>query len=107
MKSLAVREDFDIATEAAEAQVDVGEFDAALPLLQTVSASRPEDPTALSLLARTLAGLGAKDKARQVWLVVAQLHGAAGRAPERAEALAAALEAGADDPALKSEVATA
>ena len=107
MKSLSVREDLDIATEAAEAQVDVGEFDAALPLLQTVTASRPEDPAALSLLARTLTGLGAKDKARQVWLVVAQLHGAAGRAPERAGALVAALEAGADDPALKSEVATA
>ncbi len=107
MKSLAVRENHEIALDAAEAWVDIGDWETALPLLQKATAENAEDARALTLLAKTLTGLGAKDKARQVWLVVARLHLASGEATLRAEALAAALDAGADDPALKAEVAKA
>ena len=107
MRSIAARKSIEITLEAAEAWIDVGDFQEALPLLQTVTATTPEDPRALSLLARTLIGLEAKDKAQQVWLVVARLHLAAGDATARAAALRAAIEAGATDTSLEADLAQA
>ncbi|HCH64958.1 MAG TPA: hypothetical protein DFR83_19285, partial [Deltaproteobacteria bacterium] len=107
MKSIAARDSVEISLEAAEAWVDLGDWETALPLLQKVTSAQAENPKGLHLLAKTLTGMGAKQKACQVWLIVARLHQASGDAVARAEALKAAVEAGANDPALASEIAKA
>ena len=107
MKSIAARDSVEISLEAAEAWVDLGDWDTALPLLQKVTSAQAENPQGLRLLAKTLTGLGAKEKARQVWLLVADLYQKTGDAVARSEALKAAVEAGASDPNLAAAIAAA
>lgn len=104
VKALSVRENAEIAREAAEAWIDVGDYGQALPLLQAATEAGAQDADTLTLLARCLTGLGAKEQAIQVWRVVAEQHQVAGNAAGRAVALRGAIEAGASDPSLQAEV---
>ena len=91
--------------DAAEARLAMGDAAAALKHLHGAYESGERGARTLTLLARAFTALGQPEKARPVWLQAARLLEEAGEVEELARALRAALETGADDPALVARLA--
>ena len=96
--------DMDALLSAAEARVVQGEMKPALAHLQRAFGQDPRNVVMLTLLGRALQKLGELEKARRVWVEAARRHAEEHDRDAQVEALRCALECGADDPELTSEL---
>ncbi len=89
---------------AAEARLILGEARAALVHLQIAYGQDPRSVGVLTLLGKALQALDQKDKARKVWLQAARRLDESGDREAQVEALQRALECGADDDSIRSQL---
>lgn len=89
---------------AAEARLILGEARTALAHLQIAYGQDPRSVGVLTLLGKALQALEQKDKARKVWLQAARRLDETGDREAQVEALSHALECGADDDSIRSQL---